>query len=302
MWFLVFMACSGDADPQGGGGASAGQTREAAQAALTDALERRAQVADVAEAARKASRWEGEDPALDHLIGDALANVLMKPEEGLPLLTASPAQEDPAWQAAVLGAALRDGSEEALQDWPQRLDRAVDTHPVLRQLTVAARKDPSIGWELAERAVSACTLLDAAPQRGRRPAVGTVPDTLFAAATALGAEQVEVGRPDYLTDPDPLLGQRPFRCRRHRWLEEPALPSPIVKNAIVGARQGDDMAWLWVGPGLDLPEAMAASDAAQGARWLQAARILAEEAPSGVPEQRLSEELGEGLFPPGETP
>lgn len=290
---LPLGACSGEGSP----GAPEGPSLDEARADLAAALETR-EVEPVAAAARAAARYEGQDPALDHLIGDALANVLMKPSEGLPLLTASPSEGDPAWERAILGAALRAGTPEALGDWPVRLGRGVEPHPVLAQLSLAARQDPAVGWELAEEAVAACTLLDAAPQRGRQPAEGRVPDTVFAAAQALGAEQLALGRPDYLTDPDPLLGERPFRCRQHRWVETLELPDPLVLNVVVAARRGEERAWLWVGAGLEEPEAIAASSTEAAARWLAAATLLGQPGDAAAGAELVRTALGEGLLPP----
>ena len=77
---------------------------------LNAALVRR-DVAEVSAAARAADAFRGQDPALDRALGDALANVLMRPEQGLPLLKANPAPDDATWRTAMRGAAVRLGDQ-----------------------------------------------------------------------------------------------------------------------------------------------------------------------------------------------
>ena len=61
-----------------------------ARDALAEALTTR-DPGSVSTAARAASEFEGQDPALDRMLGDALANVLMRPADGIALLRAHPA-------------------------------------------------------------------------------------------------------------------------------------------------------------------------------------------------------------------
>ena len=127
MWLWLLVAC-------GGGSAE----RQSAQEALVDALTRR-DPQEVSAAARRASAWEGEDPVLDGLLGDAVANVLMRPEQGWPLLMAAREVGGPAWETAALGATLRAPQGSLEPDLPALLDRSVAELGVRAEVRAAAR-------------------------------------------------------------------------------------------------------------------------------------------------------------------
>ena len=109
MWkWLLWQACGGATAP--------GLSEEAVSArkGLEHALVAR-EPADVGPAAKKAAQWEGKDAPLDILLGDALANVLMRTEDGLRLLEANKRPEDPKWAKAYMAATMRQGDPEKMK-------------------------------------------------------------------------------------------------------------------------------------------------------------------------------------------
>ena len=210
MWiFLLWLACSGNPTQE-----LPAEAMEAKQRLVEELRHRDPQ--KVSKAAESASRWEGQDSQLDRLIGDALANVLMNSEDGLQLLNANPAPDDPAWKRAVLAAASRTGDAEKMAEAWRRvgLERLPFDHPVAGQVSRRMRADPALGSELMERTLRACLLLDAQPPVGRQPLDHPVSNTLMAVGDAVGATQILIGRPIFRTDPDPQAGRGPFQCRK----------------------------------------------------------------------------------------
>ena len=126
MWNILFwLACSVN-EP------------EALPAAAVAARERLAQELTnrdpkkVSSAAEHAAQWEGQDAQMDRLIGDALANVLMNPIDGLRLLQNNPDVGNVAWEGALLAAASRTGDAQLMRAAWEQADRpSVDfDHPV----------------------------------------------------------------------------------------------------------------------------------------------------------------------------
>jgi hypothetical protein len=145
------------------GGCTGGLPREALEAreALAAALADRQEVDPeaVAAAARRAAVWKGQDGLLDVILGDALANVLMRPSEGLALLRAHPSPADPQWQRAMGGAALRTGTAAAVHAVQQEAGLPpVDAEaPGVAWLAAQALRDPALGWaELVELDADCC--------------------------------------------------------------------------------------------------------------------------------------------------
>ena len=280
VWFWLLAAC-------GGGGAE----RQSAQEALVDALSRR-DAHEVSAAARRASAWEGEDPVLDGLLGDAVANVLMRPEQGWPLLLAAREVGGPAWESAALGAMLRAPQGSLEPDIAAQLGRSVSEQGVRAEVRAAALVDPSLGWETLEAAVADCGLVDAAPARGKQLLEGPVPRDLPGVARQLGAERVVLARPQTPQDASQPLGSRPWRCKTHRLLRDEEIPERIARNVLVAVEPGAEArtegqgVYLWVVAGEDGPVALAGS----GGSWISAWRAAADRGAGTV--IRAEEDLG----------
>lgn len=230
----------------------------------------------VGDAARVADRWRGRDAELDRLLGHALANVLMRPEEGLPILESAPATDDPLWVGQVAAAALRAGDYATLERVSRGLELpAIDLlSPVVEQYVVRTRLDPKLGWGDMAEAVRGCTLLDGQPRRGRLALDRAAPSALPHTALALGAERVVMGRPERLDDHDPLAGTGDVQCRTGRLVEGLRLPRPLPRNLTVGAEQGSDRVYIAVKPRDGEAWAYGTNDDAAALRWLGASDTL----------------------------
>ena len=285
-WFLGVMACSGL--PAEG---------EAARGALAEALQDR-EPERVAAAAREASRWQGDDPALDRMLGDALANVLMRPTEGEALLWGSPAPEDPDWRRAALGAALRRGDPMHLQQvWNEVEHEDFNfSMEVVEQLAARARRDASLDPTEIARVTRQCALLDARPRVGRKELDLPLPGRLLAGARALGATEVVMGRPEVRTDPDPALGQGDLSCTGLRLVGGEEVPQPLPPRGLtVGASDGDSVLFVELRLAQGEPWVYAANDAEAGVRWVRAAGLYAEAGGGEAGVAAVRAALGEGL-------
>jgi hypothetical protein len=244
----------------------------AARDALADALVTR-DAALVSEKARAAAEWEGEDKALDLLLADALANVLMRPDDATPILARWPPSDDPGYRAIVFGKALRS------DDWAA-IDRLLPGeptgNPARDQLAIRARRETAFGETEFVRAIRACALLDREPPVGRREIDFPVPPTVLEAMHAWGAPQVAIGRPSQEIDPLPERGEDPVRCARQRWLDIAVLPklaphpmtlavSDGVHDVFVEIKTEKNGHWAW-----------AANDPERAGRILAAAQIYDE--------------------------
>jgi hypothetical protein len=287
-WLLVFSCSQQTAD-------SLGVEGQSARAELAQALVARIP-AQVGPVARRASAWEGKDPALDRLLGDALANVLIKPEAGLALLQAHPAPDDPTWSEATLNAAMRTGSPTTITKvWAQLGRPAVAAgHPVVQQVVLRARRDLTLGYPVLEDVARRCELLDAQPQIGRQVLDLPALAELAPAARALGAHGVVLGRAARRSDPDPAAGAGPWNCGR-RVLLEAEWPEPMLKSFVIGATDGNSAVFLDIKLQAEGPWAYAASESAAGARWIRAAGIYRDAGGGerGVAAVQLA--LGQGL-------
>ncbi len=277
--------------------AAPGLPPEGAAAAETLSQALRARDVDgVSRAARAAAAWQGKDAALDRMLGDALANVLMRPAEGLPLLQANPAPADPAWRRAIQGAALRAEDHEALRAaWS--LDGQEPPNfevSLLPQIAARARQDP--GFDVARVAplLWRCDLLRRRPTTGRRTLAMPVEGDLLAAGRALGAQGFVVARS--LLQVDMGSGAEVWRCADMVMLEDAQIPSPLPPRVtVVGATDGRVDVYLELREEDGVPTAFVTSNAEWGARWMRAAALMGE-APS--PEEgaaRVKAALGSGL-------
>jgi len=289
LWWVLALGCSSQpADLLGAEG-------RIARVGLEEALVQR-DPKTVAKAARTASKWEGKDPVLDRLLGDSLANVLMKPDDGLALLRANPDPADPSWGRAFMSAAMRSGTAENLAEaWAAAGRPAAEfAHPVVHQVAQRARLDPAMGPELLEDVVGRCVLLDGQPMVGRDALDLPAMPELIAAAGALGAAPVAVGRASRRTDPDPVTGAGPWRCQR-RTLMDTQWPEPIPRSFVIGATDGQSRVFIDVQLQNDLPWAYAASDSAMAARWIRAASLYKDAGGGAQGVAKVRQVLGTGL-------
>lgn len=301
---LLVLGCS-SGSPEGGSASSrrsvGGLPAEGQEAAeqLKQALATH-DVAAVGAAGRAASAWKGQDPALDRMLGDALANVLMRPTEGLPLLIANPAPEDPAWRDAVLGAATRAEDMATVANARALLklseldlgdEMGLD---LLAQVGATARRHPELPVDELERVVLACRLLDRRPRTGRQRMDSPVPRTMVAGAVALGATRVVMARPEDRSDRDPTTMDAPYRCTQLRLIEGADRPEPLPpRGMLFAAEQGEGA--IFIDTQIQNGEAWAygASDVDSADRWLSAAELVA-----GGEGARVEAVLGRGLMPP----
>jgi len=287
-WGLLALACTAaPTDPLGPDGRSARDV-------LAQALDGR-EAAVVAAAAQAASAWEGKDAALDRHLGDALANVLMRPDEGMKLLRANPVPGDAAWTQAMLDAAMRSGQPATIDAvWAELGRPAVfSSHPVLDQVVQRARQDPALHYDLMEDVTSRCSLLDRQPKVGRRQLDLPALAELIPAARALGATQVVLGRAARRSDPDPVAGHGPWSCVSGVLLET-KWPESVMRSMVIGATDGNFHIYLNLKIEAGHPWVYASNDAHSGARWLKAAELMKDAGPERGPE-RVQEVLGVGL-------
>jgi len=204
----------------------------------------------VSTAARSAAELEGTDPALDRLLGDALANVLMRPADGLALLRGHPAPGDPAWVDAYLSATLRTGDpvalERALRDTP--LPDPGAPPDLVAWLGARALRDSSLRFGQLVTDARTCDLWDRRPQRGRRSVDQPIPDGFLESLPQLGAVEVLVGRATVPTDPAPATGQGLQPCLSGRLWPEARWPEPLPKHFTVAIATRGEPLYLSIRP------------------------------------------------------
>lgn len=205
--------------------------REALAEALTERDPER-----VGRAARVASTWEGQDPSLDVLLGDALANVLMQPNEGIPLLRAHADPSDPTWATALQSAVLRTGNaaalEAALRETGNPPEQVAEN--LVAWMATRALRDPLLSIADYQAAAEACALFDAHPTRGRRPVDQPAPAGFFEALPRMGATLVVVGRAEVPPDPPADSGKGLQPCRTGRLWPGAQWPEPLSRHVTVG--------------------------------------------------------------------
>lgn len=307
-WLAVlFLACVGGSQPDG-----LPAEARAAQAELEAALAG-GDVQAVSQAARAASAWRGQDPALDRALGDALANHLLRVDEGAALLQSVAAPDDPAWRAAARGAALRTGNRAWLAELVAPPAPDADdwkglplTHTVFDQVVTAARTDASVDLATLRRVLADCALLDARPRLGRRQVDLPLPDSLLATVQHLGASRTLVARTQ-LAMARSTRREQVWHCGTG-WLVEggtDTIPDPLPPNGVMLAvSDGHRSAWVELDPRPEGPWATVATDGKAAARWMLTARevdlALAEGLDQDAALARALARHGDALFLAGE--
>lgn len=264
MWtLLITMACS-DPVPTG-----LAPDAIVAKRGLAHALEMRVP-ADVQAKARAAAEWEGQDAELDWMLGDALANVLMQPSEGLALLRTHPELNAPDRTQALLLATFRHGDLASMtQAWTAagRSPPAFD-NPVTTAMVQRAHADPQTTIEQIESGINGCAFLDAQPPVGRTALDYPAGPGLLQTAEWLGADVTVIGRPRVLADADPHQGRGPLHCERKVLID--SWPHPFSKTLTLGLSQGHRKVFIDIKITDGEPWVFATSDSLAGGRWLSA--------------------------------
>lgn len=251
--------------------------------------------------AEKASEWEGKDGELDRLLGDALANVLMHPQDGLRLLQSRPDPVDPSWVEAIKAASVRVGDPVVMKaTWAELGERVPPfDNPVLPQLVQQLLSDPQLTSERAVGGIDGCALLDQQPSVGRKALDHRAGPGLLKVGALMGADQVVVGRPLYRSDPDPQTGRGRLQCVRKVLLED-GWPEPLSRTLTVGLRQGQRKVFIDIKGDNGEPWAYAASDQVAGGRMLRALDLMDSE--QGEEQFRALLEQGLWAVDAGGTP
>jgi hypothetical protein len=225
--------------------------------------------------AAKASEWEGKDGDLDRLLGDALANVLMHPQDGLRLLQSRPAPGDAAWVEAIKAASLRVGDPVVMKaTWAELGGRVPPfDNPVLPQVVQRLLSDPTMASDGAVAGIDGCALLDLQPPVGRKALDHRAGPRLLEVGALMGADQVVVGRPLFRSDPDPQTGRGSLQCVRKVLLED-GWPEPLSRTLTLGLRQGQRRVFIDIKTDNGEPWAYAASDPVAGGRMLRAMELM----------------------------
>lgn len=287
--------------------ACGGPSREQweATAALAEALQHR-QIEQVSRAARQAGPWRGQDPALDRLIGDALANVLMRPEDGMPLLLANPAPDDADWRSALRGAALRSGDRVKMKAaWQQTGGADLDfEQAVVDQLAARAKADPGFDLRAVDSVLARCKLLERRPTVGRRSVDHPVEGDLFAAARALGAQVIVLARSTELLDEG--TGSKVWRCYDLTLMDDDGLPAQLPpKITVLGASDGAHDVFLDLREEDGVPMIFSANNPDWAGRWIRAAALITAAGDPAAGARQVQETLGAGLAGsafPGQNP
>ena len=231
--------------------------------------------------------WKGKDAELDRLLGDALANVLMQPNEGLILLQENPAPENASWQWATSAAILRTGDLEAMRLAPTTLGvQSVDFQSdVVDQLVRQARMEPRMGWDDMVTAVQSCELLDGQPTRGRQPLDIPATQSLFSAADALHATVTALGRPATPSDEHAgdIKSSDPIRCNRLYWLRDPTLPANTRRGIVAAAVFDEQAVYIDIQSQQGALWAVATNNADLATSWLDTAHEMNAASPNHQP-------------------
>jgi len=291
---LTLAGCSSCAD------SGLAQARQGLQDALAQG-----DVQRVSDAARAASTWQDKDPALDRALGDALANVLLRPQEGAALLKANPAPEDPAWVDAALDAALRSSDRVWMGQLyaAQGLDLDLDT-PAMDQLIRLSKSDRDIHHALVESVVRDCMLVDQQPRLGLRQVDLPVTASLRRALDLLGATHVVVARTVLQLSPR-STHDRAWQCHTG-WLPEGELdqvPDPLPpRGVLLAATDGQTVGFINIDMTPQGPWAQSSPDPAMVARWLRAGALLDELGADPQAADKLRARFGAGLAAPPSSP
>lgn len=284
MWtWLLILSCT---NPSPSGLSPEG---EVARDALAQALGPRDPSA-VQTAVERAVQWEGQDPVLDRLLGDALANVLMHVEDGRARLQANPARDSDAWISAFLLATARTGDADRMTKTWADLGRTAPpfSNPVTSSMVQRLKRDPSMPIEAFEKPIYDCELMDAQPAVGRAALDSAVSSDLLKVAPWVGADAVVIGRPRSKSDPDPDQARGLIQCARKVLLD--SWPEPMSKTLTVGMSSGNKRVYIDVQPMNGSAWAYATSDDLAGGAWVKAMNL------AGAPN---AEALVQARFPYG---
>ena len=233
------------------------------------------------------------------LLGDAAANLLLRPDLGLPLLEQHKRAAPDAYLDALLHAHALDrlASEHALL-----LDAPLDVaHPVAQAVASQAARSSSVGWRDLRDALEAARLVEAGLSWVRQELDRPVEShaELAAAAAVLGGEDpvaIAAARTRTPDDPDPLLTPGVVPCfgdRRRVVAYSRDGSDARAVGAALDAERSPRVNGLVaaLGPPLSIETrhrggvawAFAASDAARAVAWIEASEALARgETPEAV--------------------
>ena len=246
-------------------------------------------------AAREASAFEGQDPTLDRLLGDALANVLMRPSAGIELLEKNPARDNKDWVTAIGSAAMRTGELAVLTTILESAGApALETTPDLLAWTAShALSDPGIDLDTLRERDADCDLFDAHPTRGRRTVDQPAPANFGELLYQLGADRVVLGRAPASTDPAPDSGRGLQPCRTGRLFVGHDWPEPLPRHLTLSMSVDGHRLHLSVRPEAQAPWVFASTRNVEAGEVVAEARRVSE---GGAPDadflrQRLAGEL-----------
>ncbi|MCB9777013.1 MAG: hypothetical protein H6742_00450 [Alphaproteobacteria bacterium] len=257
-----------------------------------------AQLTALAEAARQAALLQGHDPALDTLVGDAQANLLLRGKEGADWLKAHPAPDDPEWQRAARDAALRAGDLAWLDELLQARDIRIDLDlPAVEQTVRLAKRDRAIDADTLVQVAADCALLDARPPSGRRQIDYPVRPTFFRALELLGASRVVVGNVALVRNPR-TGADRHWQCHSaFISADDPTtFPDGIpARGMVVGVTDGLVRGWIDIEGSSAGPWARSSHTPELAERWLLAAEYLEELGGTPAAEAAVVERYGNTL-------
>jgi hypothetical protein len=234
-------------------------------------------VEDVSREARAADVLRGQDAELDRLLGEALANVLMRPLDGLVLLEARPAPDDEHWRVALQDALLRAGDRSRLGAWRAQLGlRALDLdHPVFDQVRARALRDPKVGIAALEDGLDRCDLIDDAPTLGRQTVDLPMPQRMAEAGRALGADRVVLARSAAKMGAAANRDGSALSCRSRVLVTGDRFGEPFPpKVSLLALEKGERRLWVEAQLTEAGPWIFASDDAALAERWVAAAMAL----------------------------
>jgi hypothetical protein len=253
----------------------------AARTTLQDALTTR-DPTQVSTAARAASTFEGQDPTLDRLLGDALANVLMRPADGIALLRNNPSPSDTTWATAYESAALRTGEAAVLEASFRETGSTPIAAPEALVAWMGARalRDPHLTIHDFRAAAADCALYDQQPTRGRRTVDQPAPEGFLTTLAQLGATRVVLGRAEVPPDPPADTGQGLQPCTRGRIYPTVAWPKPLPRHVTVAIDTATQPLFLSVQPQDGTPWVFASTRNDIAGELVALARAVSEGAPA----------------------
>lgn len=263
---------------------------------------------------------EVEEPSseLQIVLGDALANVLLRPDLGLPYLEGQRDKLDGDGVDALLDAVARTGDlsrlskeVELVTGEPLSLE-----HPTATVLIQHAAMDPHTGWEEVRDGTRAARLVEVL-ERGHRQSIDRPVESSGAALEALGmllegwVVEVVTARSTVAADTDPLMspGSVPALQGRRRVLGYARSPAELrppgvaldlarpPKVAVLAAEAtGPAGGSLYLAAegrydGAGLLWLFAAADPQRVVTWMDATEDLLRERREGVPDDQAAQHL-----------